>query len=727
MGRRLRELIELNRKGSSLAPAIGAFAGLLIGYAVASRLHSPPSAGQLPGFALENGFNPKGDVLRLSILLCACLLGGAVGRIAFGGPRFLRMRRRAGSPSGESARPEAAVPGLLWPAVFAHALAVWTLLVGPLVPLGVSPIGLLGALAALSLALAVLLGGGKAAAGASLLGAACPILALAFLGTAPAPRSLAAGAAGYVLPMLARAVGARRPGVVRAMRTATLVVLLPGSVTAMAAAAVMRSPRVANVFEDGHALLPASEYLRGELPYRDIVPGHGLVSDGLLASVQLRLFTDDFTGLKRGEKVSGAFFWPAFYAIGYAATGSPALGLGGLLFSFAAFPQYHNPRAIASLWALALAIYASRSKRCGAWLACGAALPVGLCIAVEFAFYAACGTVVALWVGRGRRWVHLRWLALGAAASAGVIGLVLLAFGILGGFLRTTFVFLPSLLPVYAQGFPRFPFPHSSADWMALPGDDTALLYGFAAVSLVLLGAFLPQAPRVGTRARAMLPVCVWSVAAMLSVIERQHVGYVFLVVPLGLLLVGRWAKGWRPWTIPWIAAVALVPALLLWNRKPVSLLSSVAYAIAHTPMPAEMVMLDEPPRARGALFQGADAKLVAATADMLRTARMAPDETWFDFGHAPGLYYLFDRDCPIRYYEPGFYESAGAQREVIAAVERNPRVRAVLINAGYGPGYAAIDGVPNAKRAPLVSAFIQERFRPFYRNGEVEFWLRKE
>ncbi|MEP6994784.1 MAG: hypothetical protein ABI968_09710, partial [Acidobacteriota bacterium] len=626
-----------------------------------------------------------------------------------------------------SPRPEPSTRGLLVPAVIAHALTVWTLLVGPLVPLGVSPLALFCAAAFLSLALAVVLGKGLPAAGSPYLGAACPILVLGFLGTTISLRSFAAAAAGFALPVLASAAAAHRPGLTRTMRALTLVVLLPGSVTAMAAAAVMRSPRILNVFEDGHALLPASEYLRGELPYRDILPGHGLVSDGLLASIQLRVFGDDIGGMKRGEKVSGSLFWPAFYAVGYAATASPAFALGGLLLSFAAFPQYQNPRAIASLWALALAIYASRSKRRGAWLACGAAVPLGLCIAVDFAFYATCACAVGLWVARGRRQVHLAWLALGAAVSAALIGLGLVAFGVLGGFLRTTFVYVPSLLPVYAQGFPAIARPHGLGQWLGLFGDETALLYGFTAASLVLLGAYLPQGPRVGARVRAMLPVCAWTLAAMLSVLERQHVGYAFLAVPVGLLLVARWVRGWSPWMSLQTAAAVLVPALLLWNRHPASLLSGVAYATAHTPMPAGMSMLAELPRARGGLFRPWDQNLVFATADVLRMARMGPDDTWFDFGHAPGLYYLFDRDCPIRYYEPGFYETESAQREVIAALESNPRVRAALISAGYPPGYGAIDGVPNSRRAPLVSAYLAERFRPFYSRDGIEFWLRKD
>ena len=54
----------------------------------------------------------------------------------------------------------------------------------------------------------------------------------------------------------------------------------------------------------------------------------------------------------------------------------------------------------------------------------------------------------------------------------------------------------------------------------------------------------------------------------------------------------------------------------------------------------------------------------------------------------------------------------------MIAALEANPRVRGALMNAGYALGYAEIDGVPNARRAPLVAAYLAERFRPFYRSG---------
>jgi hypothetical protein len=60
-----------------------------------------------------------------------------------------------------------------------------------------------------------------------------------------------------------------------ALRRLAFAGLVPVSVAALAAAAVLGTPPTADLFENGHELLPASEYLRGERPYRDIVPATG--------------------------------------------------------------------------------------------------------------------------------------------------------------------------------------------------------------------------------------------------------------------------------------------------------------------------------------------------------------------------------------------------------------------------------------------------------------------
>lgn len=611
------------------------------------------------------------------------------------------------------------------PAVLAHALGAWTFLAGPLLRRGTGPWTLYALLAGASLALAATLGRSRPGAGAPFLGAAAAALPLAFLDRASGAVWIAAGAAVYALPVAARVVAIPWQSTARLCRMLVLAVLLPGSVTGLAAAACTRGPRVADVFEDGHMLLPASEYLRGEKPYRDIVPGHGLVSDGGLALVELRVFGDDYRGVYRGEKASGVLFWPAFYAIVAAATGSPGAAFAGLLLSFLFFPQYFLFRAMMSLWTLALAGYAARTRRRGAWIACGALLPLGLCIAVEFAAYAGVGVVVALVVARGRRSENARAAALGGAASAAAIALILALLGVLGGFLHATFVFLPELLPAYAIGFPKPVWLRDLAGLGTSLQDGVMLLYGFVALSVVLLGAFLPRAPRVGARGRAALPVAAWAVAAMLSVLERQHLQYPLLVMPIGLLLFIRWAADHRRWTSPFRILPAAALSVLVLARRPIIFGAIVAITLARPPeAPANHRALEAPPRARGALFSRTDAALVASTAEMLRRTDLRAGDTWFDFVGAPGLYYLFDRDCPIRYYEAGFYETEQAQREVIQAIATNPHVRVALVS---GLWTSAIDGVPNDRRTPLVAKYLREEFRPSYREGDVEWWLRKE
>jgi hypothetical protein len=709
----------------ALAAVAGASIGFALAFLIFPRLPWRSSPGQLPGFAAVAGFDPRGGELRLVVLVLLSLLGGAAAHRLSGArfPKGLGGMRGANSTPLRERFPRT-LPKILVPAAGAHALVGWTFLVGPAVRHGFRPFLLLACLAVASLALGAALGGRRRESGAVWLGAASLTLPFAFLGTPRDSLWTAAACAVYVLPVLARLSAAAAPWSARLWRTTTVAILLPGSLTALSAAAFMRAPRVADVFEDGHALLPASAYLRGERPYRDVLPGHGLVSDGGLAAVELRTFGDDYAGWKRGEKAAGVLFWPAFYALGWAATGSPGIGFLGMVLTFFVSPEYSFQRILVSVWVLALAVYASRAKRPAAWMACGAALPLGFCVAVEFAVYDAAAVAVALWVARGRRSENLRHLLVGAAVSAAAIALIFGFFGILGPFLQATFVLVPALLPVYALGFPKVGLPSDVAALRTGLANGTLLFSGFVALSIVLLGAFLPRAPRVGPRARAFLPVGAWAVLAMLSVLERWHFNYGSFIAPVGLILAIRWAKDGRPWTSPraWLPAGALAAVIVL--RQPELTLFYSAAGIVWPSPPAGTVALDQPARARGAVFRSWDVALVRSAAEAMRRAGFRDGDTWLDWGGAPGLYYLFRRECPIRYYEVGFYETEAAQREVIAAVERNPRVRLVFMN-GYWP--IAIDGVPNDVRAPLVAAYIRERFRPFYRDGDIEWWRRKD
>ncbi len=614
--------------------------------------------------------------------------------------------------------------GLRVSAAAAHALTVWTFLVVPLDGRIPPLVSLLGAFV-VSWALAKFLGRGDADRGAVFLAAASPTLPLALLGPRPPGFWLAAAAAAIALPVLAGAAAGLVPALERLFRKLLRWVLLPGCVTVLVGAAILRAPTVADVFEDGHFLLPASEYLRGELPYRDIVPGHGLLSDGLLQTAQLSVFGDDYLGLKRGNKVVGLLFLPAVYALGWAATGSAAAGFGGLLLTLLLLPNYLFVRALLSLWTLVFSTHAARTKSPRAWVTCGAALPLGLCVAVDFTVYSAAAVAAALWVARGNRLAHLRRVLAGAGVSAAAVALTLAGFGLLRGFLHTTFVFVPALMPVYALGFPPLSLHGEAPGLSAWLRSQTVLDYFVFAIAAPVCGALLPRGPAVGPRARGLLPLLAWFLCANLSVIERHHAAYALLPVPVGLLLLHRWALDHRRATRPAALATGFVLAVLVLSREPLAYVGVAARAVARPWTPPDVRKVDDLPRADGAVFFPADAALVGATREMIRRAGLRPGETWLDFANAPGLYYLFDRDCPIRYYEVPFYETEAAQDEVIAAVGANPRVRAVLMSSGLLA--QSIDALTNAERAPRVAAFLRERFRPFYREGPVEFWIRRD
>jgi hypothetical protein len=144
----------------------------------------------------------------------------------------------------------------------------------------------------------------------------------------------------------------------------------------------------------------------------------------------------------------------------------------------------------------------------------------------------------------------------------------------------------------------------------------------------------------------------------------------------------------------------------------------------ARGPLDEGLLEIADLPRARGAFFHQSDAAVVSATKHFI-DQNLRSGETFFDFTNRGTLYFLFDRDCPIRQYEVAFYQSEERQREVIAALERNPNVRAVLMPPRMEDN-TGVDLVPSSVRAPLVWAYLQQHFQPAFEEGNVVFWMRK-
>jgi hypothetical protein len=128
-------------------------------------------------------------------------------------------------------------------------------------------------------------------------------------------------------------------------------------------------------------------------------------------------------------------------------------------------------------------------------------------------------------------------------------------------------------------------------------------------------------------------------------------------------------------------------------------------------------------PRAQGALCRSSDAAVIDIV-NRYAATHLKTDETWFDFTNRGNLYFLLNRDCPIRQIEVAFYETEARQREVIARIEQNPHIRFALMPSD--PDTTAVDAIASRTRAPLVYAYLISHFSADREEGGVGFWRRK-
>jgi hypothetical protein len=159
---------------------------------------------------------------------------------------------------------------------------------------------------------------------------------------------------------------------------------------------------------------------------------------------------------------------------------------------------------------------------------------------------------------------------------------------------------------------------------------------------------------------------------------------------------------------------------------RPFDICRGFAAWLGKLEIPPTFERVTSPARAGGVLFKETDAHAVEMMRRTLAQVGLRRDQTWFDFANLPALYYLFDRDCPIRYYEVPFFQDLSRQREVIAALDTNPKVRLAILPVSGSTAYA-IDGIPNELRAHAIFEFLRLNFRPLLVDRELQVWIRND
>jgi hypothetical protein len=465
----------------------------------------------------------------------------------------------------------------------------------------------------------------------------------------------------------------------------------------------------ANYFEDGHALLPASEYLRGERAYRDILPAHGLLEDGFFDYLVFQTGDVNIGRTLKAREVTGTLMAVALYFLAWAVVGSAEGALLAVFLSIMMGTFSPNLRMLPAVATLALIAGAVRWRK-PRWLAY-AAFGTVVCgiTSLDMAAYTFLVLLIAGWRLAVGGW---RWIFIGLAAGVVPLFAAFAFLGILSDFFRGTFIEVLGAGPAYTQGFfippealrvRRF-FP----EVLSAALDRQAFEYLFWPVMAVFAGVTVTR--RWARRFEPMVLVAVWGVLTGISYAERFHLYFGMVAA----LLIAAWIARTR-------SLLLFAAAIVLAN--PTTHLAVVGSNRVTRGPSAEWVEVREIPRARGAYWRASDAAAIRSVQKYV-TLSLKPDETFLDFANSGILYYLFRRDCPIRQYEVAFFQSEEAQREVIRRIEENPKIRAALVTRT--PQGRIIVDVPNAWRAPLVQQYIETHFEPDFEEGEIAFWRRK-
>ena len=741
-------------------------AAAIWGFAIAISLLplwlGPPAPGQLPGYATSMGFDARAPMRFVLGLMVIPLLW------TFALRPLLTILGRDDTRAWARNAFVSAVVGILWFVVLTHSLA-WVL-IAPALVLAVAlamrkvdahftrhDLILLPVLATVNLALLDLLPRSVdqvlLLAAAIVFGIRLAVIPILRSGLPPAmcfalaPLGLALqssfnaydirhspwGPLGFaiVTPFLLRAL-IRDTATTRArVRAALRYVIYPLAAYAYLSAtsqlAAEGMPR-ADLFEDQQHMVPAAEMLRGEKPYRDIIPAHGFVQDALLDFVAFR--TGPVTlgrALKFRGVLSGTIII-AHYVLVAAATGSPEVGLASTFLAMLLGTAGGSIRVLPAIATLAFIAYAIR-KRDARWLAAaGAGVVVCILTSLDHGAYILLTLLIAAMRFRDDRKRALMFSAIGGGAAALIAFAGMALYGIATDFVRVTIFEIASLGPVYTLS--PFDPPASLQKIPNIPEvlgallDKSAFLYVFWPVmtllTVVAMTSNAPMTPRRRAYREAFLIVAIFGIITAISYAERHHLLWQFVAAPLIAMAIFRLFHSRLPLARAAAPVVVLITLIMAQPTAHIAITGSLRRTRGTTERDLRELAL---PRARGALSRASDAAVIDVV-KRYADSHLKADETWFDFTNRGNLYFLLDRDCPIRQIEVAFYETEQRQSEVIDHIEKNPRIRFALIPGD--PDTTAVDAISNRVRAPMVYAYLQEHFTPDYEEGGVVFWRRK-
>jgi hypothetical protein len=527
-------------------------------------------------------------------------------------------------------------------------------------------------------------------------------------------------------------------------------VILPALIYLVSYTSTAYPPQAIDLFHRGESIGPASDYLRGKVPFRDTFPLHGMLEDGLLDSWLMQLFGRSVDVAIASGVILGGFLSVSIWFLGLAVFESIPLAM--LCVAMGAWTTAENSRTFFQVAAVAL--FWNALKRRSRWSAVFSGVFAGVAIffSYEIGLYTIVAAIIVLVVERGRlvrsdrasrsiterRRARRPTTAAGTAALPFFIGVALgaapfviylIARDALADFAVTSFITIPNIIDaVWSLPFPDLVSTfrdslnlHTLADFVLFEKFHLILSPLTIAVAAVyLIQRWLRH--RIDTFDSALLVLTVFAAVTQRTAFGRAEFRHqyfaAFLVGPmlvmLAILFTRKLRETVRDGGSVFVATlvVVLVPVIgvLLW-------IPDLVNARIDDVINYQRRVLH--------IFRDGHAEEVAfridAVSDEIHKLTKR-NEPIFDFSNQPAFYFFANRPNPTRFYQVPILSPREFQAETIRVLDRTkPKV----IIRTSPEQYDRFDGVPNAIRAQAVAAYIDDCYR-FYKSVRgVELWKR--
>jgi hypothetical protein len=528
----------------------------------------------------------------------------------------------------------------------------------------------------------------------------------------------------------------------RSLRRIVVYAVVPLLLYAVSYASTILLAQWLDLFHRGESVGPASDYLRGKIPYRDVFVLHGLLEDGMLDAWLMQIFGRRIEVAAARPVVLGSFLPPTLWFLGMTIFDSIPLGL--LVVAMGSWTTAENDRTFFQIAVVALLWFALRRRRPWAAVAAGVFSAVALFFSYEIGVYSIVGAFASLAaiaiIDRKRRtWDGLSLGRAGALVTAGLaIGalpfvIFLAARGGLAEFAETSFLTIPRIIDaVWSLPFPDLVSTfrldlnlHTISDFILF--EKFHLILSFLVIGLALTYCLDRwRRRRLGEVDLALMVLTIFATITQRSALGRAELRHqyfsAFLIGPilvlLAVLLFRRVREAWsatenggRAFLVMAGLTTAGLIAVLLWIPDLVNsriddliLYRPRVYKVVHDPV-AERV-LD---------------RIAVVSYEIDRATRL--NDPIFDFSNQPAFYFFANRPNPTRFYQVPIASPPRFQAEAIRALDR---FKPKLVLRTSPEKFDLFDGIPNSIRAQAIAAYIDDRY-VFYKSVRgVELWKRK-